>query len=210
MSTLYLIDAHNPVGANAHVDGIVVDPDSNGVPINGSYVVSIPDFVSIGKVSTVSELESAKEAALLATYPGFSNILFQSNSTAPSLSAHFGEVGDRMTTTIRAPFVPYFAISQSTVIALASSPTQAVFLWDVFEIVESIEGNRVVRKYFERPKSDLTANLSFNGGADFQTVTYGEIFTIPFADQGNQFQVGFFHDLAVGEGRWIEGWALIY
>ena len=216
MSTLYLLDAHDTTAADSRITDVQVDPDGSenlitGATINGSFPVFVPSGIAVEQVSTVSDLNTAKFADLLALYPGFTYIAYEDFLSSPSFdsaNSDIVQVGDRVSTRITG----YGGVFQSQTVALSDTPNDAIGIWELYEIEETITDNRVLLTLNELNPSSLQVELSFNGGSDFQTYYSGVLETIPLAEQGSSLVVKFSH-LDVGnaeKSRYLASWAVLY
>jgi hypothetical protein len=210
MSEHYLIDLFtNPVSSAPVVD--VSEPVAGQSLINGTFVVRIPDVVAIVQPlpSTLGNLLTKKHAGLLAFYTGYTNALFDDmlDSSGIDFSANpSGVFGSRGSIAINAG-----TTVQSVATTLATTPSSALFTWEVFTYVDSDpKAGRFTRTYNELPtiNSNSTAQVSFNGGSTYITATDSAVVSIPNADQGNSFIVKITNPTA---GRlYVGSWSLIY
>lgn len=211
MSTLYLLDAHNATVANSRITDVQVDPDGaenliTGAVINGSFPVFVPPGIAVEQVSTVTELNTAKYTDLLALYPGFTYIAYDDFLAAPGVYGANSQqylTGERVTTSLGA-----YGILQTTAAALSATPNDAIVIWEVFEIVETISDNRVLLTLNELDPSTLTVEASFDGGSNFQTYLSGVLGAIPPAEQGSSLAVRFTNSTA--NSYCLASWAVLY
>jgi hypothetical protein len=210
MSTLYLLDAHNATVADSRITDVQIDPDGaenliTGATINGSFPVFIPSGIIVEQVRTVDELNTAKFADLLALYPGFSYIAYEDFLASPSVSSNCYKcrLGERVTTNLGS-----YGIFETTPTSLSATPNDAIVIWEVFEIVETISENRVLLTLNELDPSTLTAEASFNGGADYQTYLSGVVGTIPLAEQGSSLVMKFTSTTLAS--KYLASWAVLY
>lgn len=212
MSTLYLLDAHDTTAANSRITDVQVDPNGaenpvTGATINGSFPVFVPPGIAVEQVSTVTELNTAKFTDLLALYPGFEYIAYDDLVSSPNYdpSALLAvQVGDR----VSVKMMPG-GIYQTNAISLSDTPNDAIVIWEVYEIVETISDNRVLLTLNELDPdtTDMEVRASFNGGTNFQLYTNGVMGVIPPAEQGSSLVMKFNN---ISDFAYLASWAVLY
>ena len=218
MGTLYLIDGHNAVLADSEINDTIPLETGDFQLINGSFVIRVPFGVPIdGTPSNLAELEVQKFTGLLSFYPGFPYIDYDDGIDATGWDTALSQgvrLGERMTTSIAD-----LGVLTSTMIALTGpAPANALIDWEVFATTRPADPDGDVddpkngifsRRYVEITASDLTCEVSFDNGANWNTVTDGVLFPIPLADQGTQFKIRFTNNVS-GARRWMGSWAALY
>lgn len=214
MSTHYFVDAHTSPFANSQINDVrVPDPSTGESALNANFIVRIPTGVAIDNPANLTELITNKYVGQLAFYTGFANIVFDDMTDTVDLNVANSsavQLGDRMTNAV----LPS-GILESDAVALGSTPGQAIVTWEAFDIVDSDTGvsatNQVAlitRNYREQSASLLTVDVSFDNGANFNTVTDGGLFLIDPGDQGMQFIIRFTNP---GSSKLFVGsWAVIF
>lgn len=209
MSTHYILDLETPTLADSVIRNVRFDTLFS--PMTGGWVVRIPDGLNFKPedITGYNDLITAKYAALLESYPGFSNILFDAFEDGSGLDASTGgrcAIGGRGTSQL------YDGGSVDTVaVALGGTPSQAVITWELFLWqVSNPRTDRLTMNYLERSAANFSVDVSFNNGSTFITgVADGGLVNIDPADQGSNLILRFTHqttDVGVNFGSW----AVIY
>lgn len=208
MSSLYVVDGNAVPFSSAKVTDVLTGSLGQAVPFNGGCIVNVPDWLTVTGVSDVftptTGLIDKKYAALFAKYPGFTEYAYDHLLDADHLDLTVagtgGQFGSRGTNRVQGSV-------QSTVVVLAHTPSTAIVYWETYWI--TYDGTRpsekLVEQYEERPASDLTCQVSFDGGSSFLAASSGGVLTIPVANQGSNLVVKF-----TGSARYLGGWAVIY
>lgn len=182
----YLVDLFTSPTASAPIVD-VVSPLASQTLVNGAFVVRVSAHIPLidpatGHQSTplnCGDLITKKFQGLLTYYAGFSHVTFDNflDSTGINLSASgtAGNFGSRNTIALNAG-----ATLTTNTIALASSPATAIFTWEVYTYTDSDPSTgRFTRLYNEvTTASSSTAQVSFNNGTNFQTITDSTQFTV--------------------------------
>jgi len=216
MSTHYLIDAHTPVLANSPINDVRL---SGGIPgvaddgsiVNGNFVVRVGDSIGVEDPTSFSDLITKKYAGLLASYPGFSNIIFDAltddTNIAKASPPNYGTtLGLRGTISVSAGGG---SLSTTVVDVSPAVVTQAIVVWEAFKYVYvDDKTNRTFRIYDEvAPESvdvDFTATNNFGAA---ETPTSGSLVTM--ATPGSLLRLRFTG--ATGQNRiFLGSWAVIY
>ena len=213
MSMLYLFDGHTNVLVNS---GMTDTLYSHGSPqlINGSFVVSVPSGVRLpgnGPPKTLTDLLTQKYQGLLALYPGYTSIVYDDLTDATGFT-----IGSQTNVTLGARghiSVLNNGIALTNMHALGLSPADCIVTWEVFTLSQTdpadlTGGNRYQRYYTEGLASSLTAEVSFDNGANYTTVTDGALTSIAPGVQGNQLILRFTN--SSGSRKWLGSWAVIY
>lgn len=217
MSAHYLIDLFtSPVSSATIVD--VTEPTNGQTLANGAFVVRVPDTGGLIDPGTgrpaipsgLNDLILKKYQGILTFFAGYANIHYDDlldtsgiNLAAGGLAGMFGVRG----TIALNPG----ATLTTNVVTLASSPTNAIFTWEVFQYVDVDPSvNRFQRTYQELPTTSTytTAQVSFNNGGVYLPANDSGVFNIPLADQGNQFIAQITN--ASASRLHVSSWACIY
>lgn len=211
MSSYYHIDIHtNPLANSRIVD--VVESVTGSTTLSGSCVVRVPDYVGVKDPVDLPDLITKKYLGLLAFYAGFQYITYDDlleaadvDFAAPGLRGLFGERGS-----ISIPPNSMGGQFESiTTVLSGAAPTQAVLAWEAYHLnVSDPSGSRLQRVYQEASASDLTCQVSFNGGATYLSATDGTVLSIPVLSQGTNFRIRFVN--ASGNRVYIGSWAVLY
>lgn len=183
MGARYLIDqfTQDVLAVHAEVD----------FPINGMFVVRIPDGVQVkhGGSPTLTDINTQKADGLLANNPQYDHIYFEDMLDAtgldPAASSEW-QSGDNLTNALLA--VPGGQITTNLIdlVGLGGAATDELMLiWELFEyqIDEAVPGE--VRKlYSELPDSALDVEVSNDNGVSW-TPAVSEANTILPASDSN-------------------------
>jgi hypothetical protein len=209
MSTHYLIDANTPILANSEINDVRYAPED--VVLGGNFCIPLPDGISIGPTdpTDLTDLLTKKYAGLLAAHPLYTNIAFESFISAPSVdlaNSSLLAVGDRCTT----KFLSDTSVYRSVMTGLASSPTQAVVIFDMFfSGGPNPAGDRATRLFEVVPSTTFgTLEVSFDNGVTWLTTTTGALLNIPVPSQGSFFILRFTGTSTKDFG--LGSWAVIY
>ncbi len=207
MATHYLLDAFTtPITSSRIID--VREPSNGQSVINGTFVVRIPDGVSVQKPTSFSDLITKKYAGLLAFYT-FTHVTFDDlvdstgANTGSSIKSQFGS---------RSSIAVFpSGTFQSTTAVLASTPAEAIITWETYSLTDSDDkSSRETRTYTEVPSSpsNITCQVSFDGGVTYNATTDGAVLTIPGASQGPNFIIKL-TNASTGK-LYLGSWAVIY
>lgn len=210
MSTLYLLSLFD--------DKITDVLYTTTAPITGSYVVRVPDDVVVKNPTGVSNLIAQKYASILAGMGLFGQVLYDDMLDTADINL----VSSSGVTLGRKGMVSLYdgGVLTSTTSAFTwggpgAAPSQAIVTWEVFKYEDTDDADApYVRKYEEvstsPATSPLTAEVSFNGGGTWTTVTDKNLVTIAAPDQGTSLVVRFTHD-GTPSGRFFVGsWAVLF
>lgn len=206
MSTHYLVD---PFSASGSIIDVKQAPFGES-PSTGSLVIRIPDGCAIhGAPENLADLLDAKTAGLQALYVGFTDIAADSCLNSSEIDT---ETSSSVST--GGGFAPACifgsGIMNTQSVALGSSPTQCVVLWETFSFTDTDPvDDRFSRTYVETPSDgDILCEISFNSGATYNPTTSGAVLNIPVADQGATAKLRFTN---TNSSRvYFGGWALVY
>lgn len=214
MSAHYLLDLFSAPITTAAI--LAVDEPLNGQTVaNGSFVVRVTDTGGLIDPSTgrpsiptgLSDLITKKYQGLLTFFAGYANINYD-DFLDPSGIATItsGTTGVRGTIALNPG-----ATLTTNVITLASTPTNAIFTWEVFSYADTDPSSgSLQRTYVELPTTGTytTASVSMNNGGTFLAANDSGVFNIALADQGNQFIARITN--ASASRLHVGGWAVIY
>lgn len=213
MGTLFLIDAHTPVLLNSEINDTIPLETGDTQVLNGSFGVNVPFGVPVeGTPGSLIELLTKKFTGLLAYYPGYTYIDYDEgiDSSGWDASSSSGVIiGSRGTTNIADS-----GYLQSNALALTgAAPSDAIVTWEVFEVIgfltENAKDGVKIRRYEEMDPSDLSVQVSFDGGSSWiNPVTDGVQFSIPVGQQGTSFVILLTN--SSGKRLWVGSWAVIY
>lgn len=213
MSTLYLVESDNIVLASSLINDTVNVQTGTMTPLptRGSFVVGLPYDVPLdGAPVDVSDLITKKYTGMLASYPGYSNIIYDEQLDALGWNTSGGAgaraFGSRKTTALGGSVTSSIVTPTTT---LGTSPSTIVFRWEVFAHVRTDAiADTIVDGVVEEDPNVLDGQVSFNGGGAYHSVTSGVPFEVPFADQGSSFRVQFVNTST--NRYWLHAWALLY
>jgi hypothetical protein len=143
-------------------------------PIGGLFIVDLPDGSQITDPTDYTDLKSKKSAAILAMYPDFPNIVYNElhnafaiNTSAPGHRALLGDYEWILT----ALDVDNGRVTTVTS-ALAGTAIELVPLWAVFQLnFTTGDANQIDAYYVEADPSDITVEISVDGGITYDTAT---------------------------------------
>lgn len=187
----YLIDLFSPVLASSEILSVNDNPNGES-PLQGNFVVRVPNGVRVQDPTNLGDLLTKKYAGLLTSYAGFTQIAYDDlldttglDLTATGTDGMFGYRG--------AIKLNPHGIVQSMIVTLAgAAPAQAVVTWETYEVTLSdIESGPITRTYVERPSdpSYVTCEVTFDNGATWFSVLDGVVFNIAPALQGTSFKI---------------------
>jgi hypothetical protein len=216
MSVHYLID---PFTTNGDVIDVVTAPENGQTEATGATIIRIPDGVPIRDNPTNrTELIAEKYDAMLASYPGFENILADpcldtlTFDVANSLRAQFS---DGWVNHSAQPFISPLGssgfITSVTSLLPNPAPEQAILVWEEYSFVDSDDIDGRFRRTYQEEEGIFTVETSFDGGANTQSVSNGGVINIPPAEQGTDFQIVFLNVYNSPPTKvYLGSWALIY
>jgi len=211
MSTYYLID---PFTGGNIID--IVSSETGQIDATGFLVVRVSDGIKIqGNPTNLTDLLTAKYAGLLAYYAGFTNIIADPclDPTNIDWVNSLGlMVGNGYVNHCVAPGVWLGGQYTSVPMALGSTPTQCVIVWEEFSFLNSDnKDQRFQRTYVEESGVISSCQMSFNGGSTYNTIQNGVVFDITGPDQGSSFSISLIKLSAPPFQRiYLGSWALIF
>ena len=205
MGAHYLVDQfYSPVGSSTLID--VRNPDNGESFVNGTFVVRVPDGVSVKNPIDLTDLTTKKYAGILSFYAGFTVIVFDDFLDATGVdTVNSSDVllGERVTTGLQPG-----GVLQSPTVPLSGAPTVAVITWETFTHTDSDDKQqRFERTYVESDPDDYTCEVSFDNGANFNVTTDSAVLNIPVPEQGTNFIVRFTN--TAGKS-FLGSWSLIF
>lgn len=213
MGQHYLIDLFgNPVATARIID--VQDPTTGTTLLNGSFIIRVPGGIQVINPANVTDLLNQKYQNLLANNPTFTRITFDDllDATHVDPTSGPGIFGQRGTISI-APggtFVSIINGGAGTPLT-GATPLQALVTWEVFSVTDADPSTGLLQRTYNELTSDpsnLTCDVSFNGGITFNATTDSSVILIDVPDQGNAFIVKYTN---VTQGRlYLGSWALVY
>jgi len=210
MSTHYLVDLYgNPLNTSSIID--VREPTNLQTITNGTFIIRVPDGASVQKPANLGDLITKKFAGLLAFYAGFTRITFDDlidpsgiDTSAVGTLGTFGQRGSIQ-------LYPGGVLTSVVTPLSGGTPAQVVVTWESFTLTSSDpKTDRFQRTYTEVPSSpsNVTCQVSFNGGGTFHTAVDGAVLNIPIPDQGTNFVIKLTNTSTGRLG--IGSWAVIY
>jgi len=214
MPTLYLVNAHNNVLLSSEINDTVnlAAGYSESRSLRGSFAVSLPfDIPLDGVPSDLNDLITKKYAGMLALYPGYQNILFDEQIDAsdwlfpPTAGTAICSVGERQNTSVTTG-----GTLESVAAALATVPQIVIVRWEAFVYgYDDVTGTQPSRTYTEVDPSVFDVTVSFNGGATWESVINGMLFSVPLGSQGSSFKIRIQRNGGPLRAQ-LGSWALIY
>lgn len=223
MSKHYLLDIHTTDPAHGRLKELCI-PNGGSTYIDGSYVVRVPDDVTISDtVSNATDLLAEKYAGILANSGLFTHIVYDDmlDPNGVNLANSVGiAVGMRNVCSIfpssfwGTPGYPTSTLQMNMVSLGATTPTQCTVYWEVFtygswDVSHLPPFHAYRRYYYEEAESAIGCEVSFNNGVSWNSVTYGELFNIPVGDQGTQFIIRFVQG-GTQARYYLGSWAVLY
>lgn len=225
MSQYYLIDLFDttatsvtPPTSGAPIISVASAPPSGQVLSNGAFVVRLPDIASLINPVTgeptvpqnLGDLLAFKYQGLLSFFAGSTHITYDDlldtsgiNLSASNSAGTFGAKGSIA--------LNPGATLTSNAISIATMPANGVLTWEVFQNLDTDPATgRFLRTYQERPSTSTytSAQISFNNGSSFHSVSDQLAFNISPADQGSTVIVKITNNSPSKLG--VGSWALIY
>jgi hypothetical protein len=213
VSLLFLIDMFaNPV-SGAGILAVVEPPFSQEV-MNGSFVIRVPNNVQVKNPTNVSDLITQKYQGLLAAHSPLPNITFDDllDATHVDPTSGPGVFGERGTISL-GPGGTFFSIinAGAGTTLTGPAPVQALVTWEVFSVTDADPSSGMLqRTYTELPStpSNLTCQVSFNGGTTYIPATDSSILYVAPANQGTAFIIQLQN--VTQERLYIGSWSVLY
>ena len=220
MGTHYLVDAYTATLGDSPITDVRFSPAASTSAMNGSFVIKVDESLDVRpeEVSTLNDLLTAKYTELLASFPGFSTIVYDDMldySGVDQPNSQGVVLGHRGTNAL-APWDATLSnepLLRTSMIALGSTPTQALVTWELFAVsLSDDKDSRESRFYTEiDPNSAFfSMSVSFNNWATQTAVSDGALLNIPVPDQGNQLVLGATLSSALTSKLYIGSWAVIF
>lgn len=190
MSLHYKVDLFEPVILNAKILG--VESTATGTStMAGNFVVRVPDGLSVQNPVDCSDLLTKKNAAQLAFYAGFTQIVSDDlldttgiDILAVGSSGMFGSRGNIL--------VNPSSLMQSLTVGLGSNPAQCLVTWETFVVTTTDPAaGQCSRVYQEIPSdgSNTTCEVSFDNGLSWLWAVDRQVLNIPLLNQGPNFKI---------------------
>ena len=213
MGQHYLIDLFgNPI-ANARIID-VNDPANFETLLNGCFIIRVPSGVQVVNPQNVTDLLNQKYQGLIAENPTFTRVTFDDllDSSHVDPTSGPGIFGQRSCIGL-APGGTFSSVinAGAGTPLTGSTPLQALVTWEVFSIAQTDPSSDGVTRTYTELTSDptqLTCEVSFNGGGTFNSTTDSTVINILGPDQGTAFIIQLTN---VTQGRlYIGSWAVVY
>ncbi len=212
MGTLYLV--------NLFDDQIndVLYSSGDELPITGSYVLRVPDDVTVRSPVDAADILTQKYASILAHTGLFGQVLYDDmlDATGINLVTSTGlSHGDKGMVSLYDSGVLTSTSSSFVWAGAGAGPTNVLMTWEIFQYVDVDDANApYVRNYKEistsPATSPITVEVSFNNGGNWYPVIDKILTTIPTLSQGTDLVVRFTHG-GTPSGRFFVGsWAVLF
>ncbi len=208
MSTFYLIDAHTSPIADSEINDVKTSLDGE-IVLNGNFVIKVPDGVHIENPTSLTDLITQKFAGVLASYPGFTNIIYDNYLDDTDINAaHAGSLlnglkrGQRNTVSVGLDTIYYTTttdISPTTI-------TQAILYYELYSVRYSTAADgRLLRTYVEEEATGDIVDVAVTAdGTVYAQVDSGQLTTVT---SGSDITVRVFGQQ---DNICIGAWAVIY
>jgi len=205
MSTHYLIDRFND-----EINAVRSNPVDGETELGGNYIIQLPTGLSIVAPTSLADLLTKKYAAILGAYAGFVNIV--SDDLLDDTGIDIPSSGNIITGFKGAISLPLNTDRMYTnMVPLASTPTQALATWELFEFVDTDPKDAIHTRIFkEVPSSQAGCLVSFNNGGSYTAASDGVLFPIAGADQGNQLIFRLTSTASPDRRLYIGSWSVLY
>jgi hypothetical protein len=210
MATHYLIDAHTTTLLSSEINDVRYPQDGRS-EVPGSFVVVVPDGIKLSASPTdLQDLLDKKYEALLAEYPGYTNIVYDDCLDATGYTV---SLNDRAKLGFRGGIGVGSSARVTTPIApLGATVSQYILLVEANRWVLSYDSEGRLHRTFEEDfTTDLGLQVSTNGGSDYTNAVNGQLNQITIGDEGTDLRVRFepsFSDNSTPV--YITSWAVIY
>lgn len=206
----YLLDQFTTPKTSAPILD-VVESSTGQVVTNGSFIIRVPTPLRVSpSPATLSNLLTAKYAALLAKYPAYTRITYDAmlDATGVNLATPpSGFFGERGTVSIKTG-----TTLQSVATALTGgAPTSAMIVYELFTYTYSDpKGGRLIRTYNQLASTtgNATVTASFNNGSTYIGMTDSVNVSIGGGDQGTNFILRIAN--ISGAMAYVGSWAVLY
>ncbi len=217
MSQHYLIDLFgNPISMARIID--VRDPPDMQSLLNGTFIIRVPTGVQVVNPANVTDLLNQKYAGLLAENSTFTRVTYDDLLDATHVDPISGPglFGQRSLISL-APggtFSSVIHAGAGTLLQTSpgpSPPAQALVTWEVFSVTDVDPAASILqRTYTELPSvpTNLTCQVSFNGGGTYNPVNDSNVININVPDQGTAFIIQLTN--VSNERLYIGSWAVVY
>jgi hypothetical protein len=209
MSTLYLFDRYTtPIADSRLVDVRSCEIDEE-VNISSRFAVKAESSLQLSNPTDLNTLLTDKYAAMLAMYPGFTNIVYDALLDATGIDSSASSAPAVVSLGERGTISFFNGYIETTTTAIGSAPSQVVVLWEIHRITNDNPKTGVYdRFYMEKDAGDLTQmDISFDGGSNYTTVLPGVLASIAPGVQGTQLRLRITN---TGYPKYLGSWAVIY
>jgi hypothetical protein len=218
MSTHYLISHFND-----EINDVVNTTSSPPQTLcTGNYVVRVPDDISVQNPTSLSDLLNKKYTAVLGSSGFFTQVIYDDMledtgvDTVSSTGVFLGQNGSLGLYPKHGSQTPILQTTPYNITwgGPGAGPVQAIFSYELFEFVDTDPMTSVyTRSYKEVPTDvDVTAQISFNGGANYFSASDKVLLTIPSISTGAQVIVRFTRTTDVNvRGRvYLGSWSVLF
>jgi hypothetical protein len=218
VSTHYLVSMFND-----EINDVVVatgsPPTTSAV---GNYIVRVPDDVKVQNPTSVANLLTQKYAGILGSYGLFTQITYDDfqDATGIDFAGSAGVIsGKRSSVGLYPTHGGVNSILKSTNNGIVwggpgAGPPQAILTYEVYEYVDVDDKTLPFQRSYREltPDTDLSAEVSFNGGATWISALDKVLINVPSLARGTQLTVRFTRttDIDVRARVHIGSWAVVY
>lgn len=192
-------------------------------PSVGNYIVRVPDDIKVQNPTSVANLLTQKYAGILGSYGLFTQVTYDDfeDATGIDFANSLGVIsGKRSSVGLYPSHNGVNSRLKSTNNGITwggpgVGPSQAVLTYEVYEYVDVDDKTLPYQRSYREltPDTDLTAEVSFNGGATWVSALDKVLINIPVLARGIQLTVRFTRttDVDVRANRvHIGSWAVVY
>ena len=217
MSTNYLVSHYND-----KISDVVAAAVSTPFLITGNYVLRVPDDVSAQGVDVLT-LTNSKYTGILGNNSLFTQVVWDDMfdgagvNTTVSTGVTLGKNGAVSLYPAHGGHIPILQTTPMGIIwgGPGPGPSQAMVVYELFDYVD-VDDKAVPyqRSYRElgTGSSDVTVQVSFNGGVNFTNVVNNAILTLPGVVQGTSVVLKFTRvsDSTTYERIFVGSWAVLF
>jgi hypothetical protein len=210
MSTLYLVSLFTD-----QVSDVIY---SDGVPkrVTGNYVIRVPDDVIVKNPTSISNLLTQKYASILANNGLFGQVIYDDmldTVDINSVQSSGVTLGTKGMNSIYDGGTLTTDVFPFTWGGPGSGPSQSIMTYEVFQYIDS-DGKTTPyeRSYQEVAPGDapISVQVSFNGGANWMSVTDKNLINVSLSNQGANLVVRFIHTGTPSGRYFIGSWAVLF
>lgn len=190
--------------------------------ITGNYVIRVPDDIPVRNPTSVADLITKKYAGTLGMHALFTQIIYDDMLDGLGMNAGASNgitLGDRGTCglyPVNGAVIPILQTAPYGIVwgGTPPGPAQAIVTYELFEYVDVDDKGLVyVRKYREvTPDTNVSVQVSFNGGTTFFAATDKALVSIPLVSRGTSVVLKFTRTTSIAtKGRVLIGsWAVLF